>query len=133
MSARGTRPHARPGRARRLPARTGGRAADRHGGDGRGAYPAPVDARTAERVREIVAGIPPGTVLSYGEVAARAGVPSARLVGRLLAEDGQDLPWHRVLRADGTCAPHLADEQLARLRAEGVRISGRRVRRSAGN
>jgi methylated-DNA-protein-cysteine methyltransferase related protein len=25
-----------------------------------------------------------------------------------------------VLRADGTCAPHIATEQLARLRAEGV-------------
>ena len=44
----------------------------------------------------------------------------ARLVGRILAEDGHDLPWHRVLRADGTCAPHIATEQLARLRAEGV-------------
>jgi alkylated DNA nucleotide flippase Atl1 len=88
-----------------------------------------VDAETADRVREIIAAIPVGSVLSYGEVAARAGVPSARLVGRLLAEDGQDLPWHRVLRADGTCAPHLADEQLARLRAEGLTVVGRRVRR----
>ncbi|HEY2205266.1 MAG TPA: MGMT family protein [Pseudonocardia sp.] len=88
-----------------------------------------MDAETADRVREIIAAIPVGSVLSYGEVAARAGVPSARLVGRLLAEDGQDLPWHRVLRADGTCAPHLADEQLARLRAEGLTVVGRRVRR----
>jgi alkylated DNA nucleotide flippase Atl1 len=88
-----------------------------------------VDAETADRVREIIAAIPVGSVLSYGEVAARAGVPSARLVGRLLAEDGQDLPWHRVLRADGSCAPHLADEQLARLRAEGVTVVNRRVRR----
>ena len=34
--------------------------------------------------------------------------------------DGHDLPWHRVLRADGTCAPHIAAEQRERLRAEGV-------------
>ncbi len=88
-----------------------------------------VDAELVERVREVILAIPPGSVLSYGEVAARAGVPSARQVGRLLAEDGQDLPWHRVLRADGRCAPHLADEQLARLRAEGVQIVGRRVQR----
>jgi alkylated DNA nucleotide flippase Atl1 len=88
-----------------------------------------VDEATADRVREVILAIPVGSVLSYGEVAAIAGLPSARLVGRLLSEDGQDLPWHRVLRADGSCAPHLADEQLARLRAEGVTVVNRRVRR----
>jgi len=95
----------------------------------RPAYPARVDLETAERVREIILAIPVGTVLSYGEVAARAGLPSARMVGRLLAEDGQDLPWHRVLRADGSPAPHLASEQLARLRAEGVTVVNGKVRR----
>jgi methylated-DNA-protein-cysteine methyltransferase related protein len=81
-----------------------------------------------ERVRGVVAAIPPGSVLAYGEVAARAGLPGrARLVGRILAEDGHDLPWHRVLRADGTPAAHLAAEQLARLRAEGVLAEGGRV------
>ena len=79
-----------------------------------------VDEETVERVREIVAAIPPGRVLAYGDVAARAGLRSARLVGRIMAEDGADLPWHRVLRANGTPAPHIAREQLARLRAEGV-------------
>ncbi|MBO0872838.1 MAG: MGMT family protein [Pseudonocardia sp.] len=88
-----------------------------------------MDPETAERVRDVIESIPVGSVLSYGEVAARAGVPSARQVGRLLSEDGQDLPWHRVLRADGSCAPHLAEEQLARLRAEGVTIVNGRVRR----
>jgi alkylated DNA nucleotide flippase Atl1 len=96
---------------------------------GPAAYSDPVDEETADRVREVILGIPVGSVLSYGEVAAIAGLPSARLVGRLLSEDGQDLPWHRVLRADGSCAPHLADEQLARLRAEGVTVVNRRVRR----
>ena len=79
-----------------------------------------VDEETVERVRDVVAAIPPGRVLAYGDVAARAGLRSARLVGRIMAEDGADLPWHRVLRADGTPAPHIAREQLARLRAEGV-------------
>lgn len=74
-----------------------------------------------ERVRSVVLAIPAGAVLAYGDVAARAGLPGrARLVGRILAEDGHDLPWHRVLRADGTPVPQLATEQLARLRAEGV-------------
>ena len=33
---------------------------------------------------------------------------------------GHAAAWHRVLRADGTCAPHVAQEQAARLRAEGI-------------
>ncbi|HEY3895436.1 MAG TPA: MGMT family protein [Pseudonocardiaceae bacterium] len=87
-----------------------------------------MDAESLERVREVVAAIPAGSVLAYGEVAARAGLPGrARLVGRILAEDGHDLPWHRVLRADGTPAAHLVAEQLARLRAEGVLAAGGRV------
>jgi methylated-DNA-protein-cysteine methyltransferase related protein len=89
---------------------------------------ATMDMEDLERVRGVVAAIPAGSVLAYGEVAARAGLPGrARLVGRILAEDGHDLPWHRVLRADGTPAPHLATEQLARLRAEGVLAEGGRV------
>jgi methylated-DNA-protein-cysteine methyltransferase related protein len=88
-----------------------------------------MNAEQLEDVRSVVAAIPPGAVLAYGDVAARAGLPGrARLVGRILAEDGHDLPWHRVLRADGTPAPHLAAEQLARLRAEGVRTDNGRVR-----
>jgi methylated-DNA-protein-cysteine methyltransferase related protein len=89
-----------------------------------------VDEQTVERVRAVVAAIPAGEVRSYGEVAALAGLRSARLVGRILAEDGHDLPWHRVLRADGTCAPNIAAEQSARLRAEGVfLVEGRLPRR----
>ncbi len=79
-----------------------------------------MDEETVERVRAAVLAIPPGETASYGEVAERAGLRSPRLVGRILAEDGHDLPWHRVLRADGSCAPHIAREQSARLRAEGV-------------
>jgi alkylated DNA nucleotide flippase Atl1 len=87
-----------------------------------------MDAESLDRIRDVVATIPAGSVLAYGEVAARAGLPGrARLVGRILAEDGHDLPWHRVLRADGTPAPHLAAEQLARLRAEGVLAEGGRI------
>lgn len=87
-----------------------------------------MDEAVLERVRAVVRALPPGETSTYGEVAAQAGIPGrARLVGRILAEDGHDLPWHRVLRADGTCAPHIAQEQLARLRAEGVLLKrGRR-------
>ncbi|RJQ69113.1 DNA methyltransferase [Pseudonocardiaceae bacterium YIM PH 21723] len=86
-----------------------------------------MDDETVERVRAIICSIPPGSVLAYGDVAARAGLRSARQVGRLLSEDGHDLPWHRVLRASGTPAPHIAHEQLARLRAEGVLAKDGRV------
>ena len=69
-------------------------------------------------------------VLSYGEVASMAGVRSARLVGWILAAShDHDLPWHRVLRADGTPAPHLAARQTALLRAEGVRFVKGRIAR----
>lgn len=86
-----------------------------------------MDEQIHERIREVVAAIPPGRVATYGDVAGLAGAPSPRLVGRVLAEDGHDLPWQRVLRANGTPAPHIAREQLARLRTEGVLADGERV------
>lgn len=86
-----------------------------------------MDEQLHERVRDIVASIPPGSVATYGDVAAVAGAPSPRIVGRILSEDGADLPWHRVLRANGTPAPHLVREQLARLRTEGVLAKDGRV------
>ncbi|SFQ17382.1 Alkylated DNA nucleotide flippase Atl1, participates in nucleotide excision repair, Ada-like DNA-binding domain [Amycolatopsis arida] len=80
-----------------------------------------------ERVRELVAAVPPGKVATYGDIAALAGASTPRLVGRVLSEDGLDLPWHRILRANGTPAPHLARRQLELLRAEGVLADGKKV------
>jgi methylated-DNA-protein-cysteine methyltransferase related protein len=89
-----------------------------------------MDEEQHERIREVVRAIPPGTTSTYGAVAAMAGLPGrSRLVGRILAEDGHDLPWHRVLRADGTCAPHIAQEQSARLRVEGILLVNGRLPR----
>jgi len=88
---------------------------------------AAVDEKTVRRVLRIIASIPRGTVLSYGEVADRAGLRSARLVGRILAETDDDIPWHRVLRADGSPTPHLAAKQTALLRAEGILFRNGRV------
>ena len=88
-----------------------------------------MDEQVVERVRAVVRAIPRGETRSYGQVAAEAGLRSPRLVGRILTEDGHDLPWHRVLRADGTCAPHIAREQSARLRAEGVLLVDGRLPR----
>jgi len=80
-----------------------------------------------ERVRELIRAIPRGRVASYGDIAALASAPTPRLVGRILSEDGHDLPWHRVLRANGTPAPGLARRQLELLRAEGVLADGEKV------
>jgi alkylated DNA nucleotide flippase Atl1 len=75
----------------------------------------------AQRMLDVVARIPSGKVATYGDVAARAGSRSPRLAGFVLANlSDESPPGHRVLRADGTPAPHLATEQLSRLRAEGV-------------
>jgi methylated-DNA-protein-cysteine methyltransferase related protein len=73
-----------------------------------------------ERVLAVVGRIPAGRVLSYGDVAELAPAPTPRDVGQVLQQHGADVPWWRVLRADGTPAPHLRDQQLALLRAEGT-------------
>lgn len=80
-----------------------------------------------ERVREIIASVPAGRVATYGDVAAIAGLGSPRQVGWILREDGSDLPWHRILRADGTPAPQLRAEQLHLLRTEGVLTQGQKI------
>ncbi|WP_414648117.1 MGMT family protein [Dokdonella sp.] len=90
------------------------------------------DTPAADAIARVVAAIPRGRVTSYGAVAARAGLPGrARLVGRVLGETERDLPWQRVLRSDGRIAlpPRSAAfrEQVRRLRAEGVTVSGGRV------
>jgi methylated-DNA-protein-cysteine methyltransferase-like protein len=73
-----------------------------------------------ERVLSVVRQIPPGRVLTYGDVAAMVTATTPRDVGQVLLRHGDDVPWWRVLRADGTPAEHLRDRQLALLRAEGT-------------
>ncbi|GAA1811304.1 MGMT family protein [Nesterenkonia flava] len=86
-----------------------------------------MDEQTHEHVRELIASVPAGRVATYGDIAALAGLSTPRLVGRVLKEDGFDLPWHRILPATGVPAAHLRTEQLERLRAEGVLAEGSRV------
>ena len=73
-----------------------------------------------EAVRALVDRIPAGHVSTYGDIAAEAGLSSPRIVGWIMRTDSSDLPWHRVVPASGRPAPHLANRQLERLRAEGV-------------
>jgi methylated-DNA-protein-cysteine methyltransferase-like protein len=92
----------------------------------------------AARIIEAVAAIPRGRVASYGAIAARAGYPGrARLIGRVLgdAPNRPELPWHRVLRADGKIGIPAGTrgyrEQCTRLKAEGVVVKDGRVPMSA--
>ncbi|WP_136450214.1 MGMT family protein [Mycobacterium tuberculosis] len=81
---------------------------------------APVTDEQVELVRTRVAAIPLGRVSTYGDIAALAGLSSPRIVGWIMRTDSSDLPWHRVIRASGRPAQHLATRQLELLRAEGV-------------
>jgi alkylated DNA nucleotide flippase Atl1 len=80
-------------------------------------------------VLEAVEEIPPGRVLSYGDVAELVGQGGPRMVARVMSRYGGSVPWWRVLRADGTPAPVVAARALAHYRAEGtpLRPSGDRV------
>ena len=80
-----------------------------------------------EAVRALILSVPAGRVTTYGDVADAAGLPTPRMTGWVLRHDGSGLPWQRVVRADGTPAPHKASEQLRLLRAEGVSIRNGRV------
>ena len=58
---------------------------------------------------------------TYGDIDPHA----PRAVGRVLATGYADVPWHRVVRADGSVA--VGEPQLRRLRSEGVPLRGDRV------
>src|ERR1700751_3334802 len=73
-----------------------------------------------ERIIERVPAIPEGYVRTFADIAPAA----PRLVGRILASN-HDLPWHRVVRADGTLPQGRA--QLKLLLVEGVPLCGDRV------
>lgn len=69
--------------------------------------------------------IPPGSVMSYGQIAALAGNPRmARQVGWALHDCPPDVPWHRVVRRDGSIATGDAEAQRALLESEGVAFDG---------
>jgi methylated-DNA-protein-cysteine methyltransferase-like protein len=74
-----------------------------------------------ERVVRRVRAIPAGFVRTYGDIDPRA----PRFVGLVLATTDHRLPWHRVVRADGSLAR--GRQQRALLLEEGVPMKGDRV------
>ena len=80
------------------------------------------------QVRAAVAGLNPGEVATYGEIAAEVGRPgAARAVGQVLAGSG-DLPWWRVVTASGRLVPGLEEEHARRLAGEGMVIEHNHVK-----
>ena len=74
-----------------------------------------------QAVLDAVAAIPEGFVRTYGDVSP--GAP--RFTGTVLSSHGDRVPWHRVVRADGSLAQ--GERQRALLDAEGVPLLGDRV------
>lgn len=72
------------------------------------------------RVLEVVAAIPPGRVMTYGDVAAALGSRAARAVGSVMAHYGGEVPWWRVVRASGHPAINHEASALKHFTAEGT-------------
>ena len=73
-----------------------------------------------EAVLAVVEAIPPGRVMSYGDIAEYVGSGGPRQVGRVMSEYGGGVPWWRVVRTDGSLPPSHEGEGLDLLRAEGT-------------
>jgi methylated-DNA-protein-cysteine methyltransferase-like protein len=81
-----------------------------------------LDSPRAQRVLDRVRAVPEGFVRTYGDLSP--GAP--RFAGAVLAEcDDPSVPWHRIVRADGTLAQ--GDRQRRKLEAEGSPFNGERV------
>jgi methylated-DNA-protein-cysteine methyltransferase related protein len=84
-----------------------------------------------QQVLAIVAAIPQGKVMSYGQVAAATGNPrAAREVGWVLNgfDGSEDFPWWRVVNKEGVISikgtmMSTANVQKQKLEAEGVVVS----------
>ena len=79
-----------------------------------------------ERVLTVVTKIPAGTVLTYAQVATKAGSPKAfRAVGNILNKNyNPHIPCHRVIRSDGQTGGYNQghQEKIKKLRQEGVNL-----------
>ena len=84
------------------------------------------DTPFAKKVYAVVAKIPKGKVMTYGQVAKKAGKPgAARAVGMFMANNyNPKIPCHRVVRSDGKIGNYNRGGQERKaeiLREEGYR------------
>jgi methylated-DNA-protein-cysteine methyltransferase-like protein len=86
------------------------------------------DKQFAERVYTLVAQIPKGRVMTYGQIAAMCGnARAARIVGGIAHFGPPDLPWQRVVNKQGGLAAGYHGGRLGQklaLEAEGVTVHG---------
>ncbi len=79
-----------------------------------------------DKVFEIVKKIPKGNILTYKEVAQKAGHPKAyRAVGNILNKNfDTKIPCHRVIRSDGTVGEYNRgrSKKIELLKSEGAII-----------
>lgn len=78
----------------------------------------------AELVLQVVERIPPGKVMTYGDVAEYVGKGGPRQVGRIMATQGGGVPWWRVIRADGRMLPGHEGRALEQYLREGTPLRG---------
>jgi alkylated DNA nucleotide flippase Atl1 len=83
----------------------------------------------AAAVLDAVDSIPPGHVMTYGDVAEYVGSGGPRQVGQVMSRFGGAVAWWRVLRADGSPPPGHEARALRHYREEGtpLRAGGTRV------
>jgi len=85
-----------------------------------------LDASFAARVEALVAQIPQGRVMTYGQLAALCGnARAARIVGGIAHFGDPDLPWQRVVNKQGGLAagyPGGREGHRQVLEAEGVQV-----------
>lgn len=74
----------------------------------------------AGAVLDVIRSIPAGRVMTYGDVAAVLGSRGARSVGGILALQGADVPWWRVIRAGGHPPQGKEERALVHYREEGT-------------
>lgn len=82
------------------------------------------------RVLSIVSRVPPGRVVTYGDVARLAGQPrAARAVGNIMRRaDRPGLPYHRVVAAGGKLGGYSNPSvKRALLVAEGLTVTASRI------
>jgi alkylated DNA nucleotide flippase Atl1 len=72
----------------------------------------------ASRVLDVVDSIPPGRVMSYGDVAEFLGAGGPRQVGRIMALWGGGVAWWRVVHADGSLLAGHEQAAIAAYQAE---------------
>lgn len=77
-----------------------------------------------QAVQDVVALIPAGSVLAYGDIAELLDSGGPRQVGAVLSRHGSSVPWWRVLRASGAAPPGHEREALVQYLAEGTPLAG---------